>query len=53
MKNTGGGHILERFDNEGTMMFIWEIEVLPKVQRKGIGKAMIEELKKLSIEKNP
>jgi len=46
------GYILDRFDNEGTMMFIWEVEVLPPFQKKGIGTAMIKNLKQLAIEKN-
>jgi len=46
-QNTIGGltaHVLERYDLEKPSAYIYDIAVLPKYQRKGIGKLLIEKL---------
>jgi aminoglycoside 6'-N-acetyltransferase I len=40
------GYELQRIDGQGPMMFVYEIEVAEDHRRRGIGRALIEQLKR-------
>lgn len=42
---------LERIEQEKPMMFFYSIDVLPSFRRKGVGKRLIEELKKICADR--
>jgi ribosomal protein S18 acetylase RimI-like enzyme len=43
---------MQRLDQNRAMMFIFSIDVLPEYQRQGIGRALINELKKVCQQGN-
>ncbi|MTI71590.1 MAG: GNAT family N-acetyltransferase [Firmicutes bacterium] len=45
------GYELQRYDDQNNMIYIHEVNVLPKYRRQGVGKKMIKELKKISKDK--
>lgn len=45
-------HLLDRFKDTRRKLFIYEIDVLPEFQRRGIGRALIEAVLKTARERN-
>ena len=43
------GYELKRLETSQTMMFLYTIDVLPQFQRRGVGKKLVRELKRICV----